>query len=717
MQGSYNSWLVGLSIAVAVLVSYTSLKLASRVAAANHALGRLWQLGGSFSMGMGIWAMHFIGMLAFSLPVPLRYNISTTLGSLAIAIVTSALAIGISSGEKLSSRRLIVGGIVMGAGICAMHYTGMAAIQIIPMIHYEPLLVVTSIVIAVVASIAALWLAFHLRHGETRVIILARLAAALIMGLAISGMHYTGMAASIFGANSYCVGGTLLNNDWLGLTIGLISVAFLAVTLITEIYDSHLTSHSRLHAQRLEQANKALNHQATHDALTGLPNRLLFIDRLKQALAQADRHHGRFAVIVLDLDRFKLINDSLGHGAGDQLLIEIARRLTTSVRKIDTVARVGGDEFLLIVSDLQKTDDASVVAKKIIESVSQSFRIAGTEFETSASIGISVFPEDGTDEEVLLAHADEAMYCAKQCGGRAFQFFAPGMNAFTPARLELESDLRRAIAAKQFELYYQPKVDVATGRVASVEALIRWNHPVKGMIGPDEFIPVAEETGLIIPIGDWVFQEACRQARAWQLSGMPSLRVAVNLSATQFRQPNLLERIRFALESNNLAPQLLEIELTETAVMTNAEGSVTILEALSRMGVVVAIDDFGTGYSSMSYLRRFPIDRLKIDLSFVQALGTNADNKSIVQAIISLAHSLRLKVVAEGVETAEQLSHLKDLGCDQYQGYLFSPPGTPASIEAMIRAGAKPQTSLANEDLARTFTKLEALRPTRSALK
>jgi diguanylate cyclase (GGDEF)-like protein len=717
MEGTYNSWLVALSIAVAVLVSYTALKLAARVAAADRAVSQMWLFGGAFSMGIGIWSMHFIGMLAFSLPIPLRYDITTTIASLAIAIVTSGFAIKISSGPQLSLERLGFGGLVMGAGISAMHYTGMAAIQIVPMIRYEPLLVVASIAIAVTASFAALWLAFHLRHGQSAVLVLARVAAAIIMGLAIAGMHYTAMGASAFEPNSYCRGGALLNSEWLALTIGLVAIALLTVTLITEIYDAKLTSRTQLHSHRLEQVNVELNHQATHDALTGLPNRLLFIDRLEQALAQAHRHGSRFAVMVLDLDRFKLINDSLGHGAGDQLLVEVARRLTTAVRKIDTVARVGGDEFLLIVSDLKEADDAAAVAKKIIEAVSQSCHVATVELQTSPSIGISVFPKDGTDAEALLAHADEAMYCAKQRGGNTFQFFAAGMNAFTPGRLQLENDLRRALSLRQFELYYQPKVDVANGRVASVEALIRWHHPVKGMISPDAFIPVAEETGLIIPIGDWVLHEACRQARAWQMSGLRALRVAVNLSATQFRQPNLLATISAALEKNNLLPRFLEVELTESAVMTNAEGSVAILEQLSRMGVVVAIDDFGTGYSSMSYLRRFPIDRLKIDRSFVRDLGADADNTSIVQAIISLAHSLRLKVVAEGVETPEQLEHLRLLGCDQYQGYHHSVPGTAASIEAMIRASDASRPKLMGDDLARTYTKLEPLRPNQAALK
>lgn len=690
MQGTYNDWLVALSIVVSVLVSYTALKLAARVAEADRSASRLWLVGGATAMGVGIWSMHFIGMLAFSLPIPLTYDVATTLFSLLIAIVTSGFAIRIASGSKMNPTRLIVGSVIMGIGITAMHYIGMAAIRIVPMIRYEPVLVAASIAIAITGSFAALLLAFHLRFGQSRTMLLARFAAAIVMGLAISGMHYTAMTASIFGLRSFCRGGVLLNNEWLSITIASIALGLLAVTLITEMFDAHLTATTRVHARRLEQVNAELHHQATHDALTGLPNRTLLIDRLQQALTQAERYGGRFAVMVLDLDRFKIINDSLGHAAGDELLVEVSRRLTGAVRKIDTVARVGGDEFLLIVSDLREREDASGVAKKILEVTNQPCRAAGVEVQTSPSIGLSLYPEHGIDSDILLAHADEAMYCAKQRGGNNYQFFAPGMNAFAHARLELESDLRRALALHQFELYYQPKVDVMSGRVANVEALLRWHHPTKGTIAPAAFIALAEETGLIVPIGDWVLREACRQARAWQTAGLPHTRIAVNLSATQFRSPHLLSAIRAALDENHLPAKFLELELTESAVMTNAEWSVAILEQLSRMGVIVAIDDFGTGYSSMSYLKRFPIDRLKIDRSFIRDLDAGGDNASIVNAMISLAHGLRLKVVAEGVETPEQLMQLKSMGCDQYQGYHFSAPGTAASIETMMRASLAP---------------------------
>ncbi|HEX4049778.1 MAG TPA: EAL domain-containing protein [Steroidobacteraceae bacterium] len=711
MHATYSSWLVALSIVIAVLVSYTALKLASRIAEADRISARWWLVGGATAMGFGIWAMHFIGMLAFSVPILLLYDIPTTLASLLIAIVISGLAIKIASGSQLTPKRLILGGLLMGLGISAMHYTGMAAIEVVPEIRYQPWLVAASVAIAVGASIAALWLAFNLRHGQTRTLLLSRLGAAVLMGLAIAGMHYTGMAASAFATNAYCLGsGVALNNDWLSVTTAILAIGVLVVTLITDVYSAELASRSRTHALRLEEVNADLHYQATHDALTGLPNRVLFFGRLNQSLAQATGSGRQFAVMVLDLDRFKLINDSLGHVAGDALLVNTSRRLTTAVRKVDTVARVGGDEFLVLVSDLHDRSDATLVAQKIVEALAPPCRLDSIEVQTTPSIGISLYPEDGADADALLAHADEAMYFAKQRGGNTFQCFSAQMKAFSQERLQFESELRRALALNQFELYYQPKVDLNSGRIGSVEALIRWHHPVQGMLLPDSFIPVAEQTGLILPIGEWVLHEACRQARAWQMSGTSKLRVAVNLSAVQFRQPNLLDTIRGALNAHQLAPSLLEIELTETSVMTNAENSVDILEQLSRMGVIISVDDFGTGYSSMSYLRRFPIDKLKIDSSFVAGLGADGESAHIVQAIISLAHSLKMKVIAEGVEAPEQVEHLKRLGCDQCQGNLFSIPRTAAAFEEMLRDDDIARQGTVDDGIARTYGRLLSLK-------
>jgi diguanylate cyclase len=457
----------------------------------------------------------------------------------------------------------------------------------------------------------------------------------------------------------------------------------------------------------LEAANQQLRHLATHDALTGLPNRALLDDRLQQAIAHADRDMRSFALLVCDLDRFKLINDSLGHRAGDELLQEVASRLNAVVRTADTVARIGGDEFVLIGTSIADAEDAAGLAARVIDVLQAPVRIAAIDIHTSPSIGIAMYPDDGTTIQALLAHADAAMYSAKQHGRGNFRRYEPGMHAGTEDRVQLESDLHNAVTLNQFQLYYQPKVDTRTGAVRSAEALIRWVHPTRGIVSPADFIPLAEECGLIGPIGAWVIREACRQARAWQDDGVPALRVSVNLSASQFRDSGLVESIRRALDDARLQPRYLEVELTESAVMSDPEQSIAILEHLSAMGVLVSVDDFGTGYSSMSYLRRFPIDKLKIDRVFIEEIVSRPEDASIVRAIVSLAHSLRLKVVAEGVETPAQLEFLKTAGCDEYQGYHFSRPLPADEFERLIRK-SRSEDVLTEEDAARTHSKLAA---------
>ena len=460
----------------------------------------------------------------------------------------------------------------------------------------------------------------------------------------------------------------------------------------------------------LEAANRQLRHLATHDTLTGLPNRVLLEDRLQQAMVHADRNQQLFSLLVCDLDRFKQINDSLGHRAGDTLLQEVALRLKGAVRAIDTVARLGGDEFVVILSAISDRGEAEMIARRAIEAFQTPITIDGIDVHTSPSIGIAYYPDDGASVETLIAHADAAMYCAKHDGRDKVQCYAPGMNEGISNKVRLDSDLHRALALGQFELHYQPKVDTATGAVRSAEALIRWRHPIRGLIAPSEFIPVAEECGLIAQISAWVLGEACRQTRAWQLQGLPFLRVGVNLSASEFRHGSLLETVGRALQEAGLEPRFLEVELTESVVMSNPEESVAILEQLSAMGVLVSVDDFGTGYSSMSYLRRLPIDKLKIDRAFINEITARPDDASIVQAIVSLAHSLRLKVVAEGVETAGQLQFLKNLGCDQYQGYLFSRPLSSVAFEELIRAQPPEGVSFSDDDAARTHSKLAGVR-------
>jgi diguanylate cyclase (GGDEF)-like protein len=454
--------------------------------------------------------------------------------------------------------------------------------------------------------------------------------------------------------------------------------------------------------QSLERVNAELLHQASHDSLTGLANRVLFAERLREAVAE----QRPFAVCVLDLDRFKLINDSLGHSAGDALLKLIAQRLLLVTRADDAVARAGGDEFLLLLRDVSSLDEIERLITRWTDSLAEACKLQGSELHVSSSIGIARFPVDGGTGEELLARADEAMYHAKQNGRNMYRFFDAGIMGFSRERLAIEAELRHAVNQAQLQLLYQPKIDIESGEIRSVEALLRWQHPARGRMMPGEFISIAEDTGLILPIGEWVIREACRQTRQWQLQGLPFLRVAVNVSPMQFRQANFLQVVSEALSSNSIDPSSLEIELTEATLMSNAEKSVAMLERLSQLGVVVSIDDFGTGYSSMSYLQRFPIDKLKIDRSFIRDLNSNPDDASIVRAIISLAHGLRLKVVAEGVESAAQLELLRRMGCDQYQGFLRSAAVPAAEVEAILADNQAHIRALPLSGTERTYGKL-----------
>jgi len=421
-----------------------------------------------------------------------------------------------------------------------------------------------------------------------------------------------------------------------------------------------------------KQSEERMQYLANHDALTQLPNRTLLHERVEHALRLAQRTKAQVAILFLDLDRFKNINDTLGHQAGDQMLVEVAARLKACLRDTDTIARQGGDEFVVVVENFTDTQYLVAVARKILAALAVPFALHGHELFISASIGISVYPDDGRDMGVLLRNADVAMYRSKEQGRNTHQFYSAHSNVHSLEMLALESSLRRALERNEFVLHYQPKMDPSTDQMVGVEALLRWNHPDLGMVSPAQFISLAEDTGLIIPIGEWVLGEACRQARVWQEVGLPLVSVAVNLSARQFRDGNLPDMIGSALMKSGLTPEFLELEITESMIMQNVEHAIEILHRFRDMGTNISIDDFGTGYSSLGYLKSFPIDTLKVDRSFVQDVPGDADDAAITKAVIALAHSLNLKVVAEGVETEEQLEFLREQGCDLIQGYIYS---------------------------------------------
>jgi diguanylate cyclase (GGDEF)-like protein len=435
------------------------------------------------------------------------------------------------------------------------------------------------------------------------------------------------------------------------------------------------------------KAESEIHHLINYDTLTGLPNRSLLHDRLKQAIAQAAQDKHLVWVLCLDLDRFKGVNDTLGHRSGDKLLQEVARRLFACVRESDTLARLGGDEFVVVLNGVVSEKGASVVAKKILGLIAEPIPIEGHEIYTTASIGIAAYPLDGEDGHTLLKHADLAMYKAKELDRNNFHFFSHDMNIKVMERMMLENSMRKALERNEFFLVYQPQVDARTGRIMGVEALLRWNHPDMGLLTPDRFICLAEETGFIVPLGEWVLMTACRQNRAWQKQGFPPLRVAVNLSGKQFGQHRLDEMISAILVETGLAPEWLELEITESAIMRNAEQNISILRRLKGMGISLAIDDFGTGYSSLSYLKHFPITRLKIDKTFVQDITTNPDDAAIADIIISMAQTLKLDVIAEGVETRAQMEFLCFHNCLEMQGYLFSPPLAADRFAHLLRDG------------------------------
>jgi len=794
---------VAISCVVACLASFTALNLAGRLQAAEGVARRLWLLASAFALGGGIWSMHFIGMLAIAMPMQMSYDIELTMLSLVLAVAVTGLGLLMVCRLGPNIKGIASGGIVVGLGIVAMHYVGMEAMRTPEMgIAYDWAWVSVSVVIALVAATAALWLAF--RTSRLR----ARLMAALLMGAGISGMHYAGIAgATMIHTHAHALSAApAVTSDWLAALVAAGAVILLVVGLITAIFDSKLATLTAREAEALKRSEEtlrlqndrfdwAINHMsqglcmfdgdgrlsvfnrryaemynippdairigqtledvlqcraaagalpaqdvdefnrwriatakgrdrsadaiamrdgrtilimhqslpdggwvathqditaqseveskirfiAHHDSLTGLPNRVLFKERL--AAAQRNLAHGaRFALMILDLDHLKEVNDTAGHNAGDTLLVDVARRLRTCLGDKDTVARLGGDEFAILVPAYDNARSLAMLAGRLITAVTQG-AINGEPTNIGVSIGIALAPENGIEAEQLLQAADIALYEAKYGERGTYRFFAAPMEDRLKKKKRIKNDLATSLERNELELFFQPIIDLGSDTVAGLEALLRWRHPERGLVSPAEFIPLAEETGLIIPIGEWTLREACREASTWP----DGIGVAVNLSSRQFRSKRLPELIAHALSHSGLAPQRLEVEITESVLLQQNERTLSTLDKLRELGTGIALDDFGTGYSSLGYLRSFPFTKIKIDRSFVSSLDQEGESRAIVHAIVGLGHSLDMKITAEGVETRQQLDQIRTKSCDQAQGYYFSTPVPARDVPALLK--------------------------------
>ncbi|KRP46244.1 diguanylate cyclase (GGDEF) domain-containing protein [Pseudomonas libanensis] len=680
---SHNPFLVLLAYLVACAAGFGTLDMAERVGHVEDPTARRhWCWLGAGCLAGGIWSTHFISMLAFQAPVAIHYELLTTFASLLIALIAALLAMQTLSHAHLRLHQYLLASVWMGLGIALMHYVGMAAMRSQAQVYIESRLFMASVAIAIGASLAALLLSRYLRNGAGVFHQLLKYAASLVLGAGILTMHFTGMAAmQMLVLNDADLSLPVDNNPiQLGLSVAVITLLVIGSSVSAALADKKLQHKEhdlrRVNAllSELDQARASLQQVAHFDALTNLLNRRGFNQIFAEKVVEKTRNKGMMAVIFLDIDHFKRINDSLGHDAGDQLLTVLAGHIKSSVRSHeDVVARFGGDEFCILIN-IHHRDEARHMALRIMQKMKEPIELAGRRMVMTTSIGISLFPDDGQTCEELLKTADLALYQSKDAGRNSLHFFSSNLKNRAFLELQLEEELRAALRARSgLVLFYQPIFDMKLAKVTRLEALVRWQHPQHGLLAPDRFIGIAENNGLIAELDHWVLRQACHDLSLLSDRGYTELTMAVNCSALNLARDELADEIEAALRFAAVAANRLELEVTENALMGNISSTLALLRQIRALGVSLAIDDFGTGYSSLAYLKRLPLNTLKIDRSFIQDIPRSRADSEIVQAIIGMAHTLHLQVVTEGVETQEQFELLLKHGCDYIQGYLLSP--------------------------------------------
>jgi len=675
MQGSYDTLLVATSFLIAVLASYAALELSFRTQNTQGLSKWLWLISGAIAAGTGIWSMHFVGMLAFTLPIPIGYDAWITFLSWCAPVLFSAFALAFVHKPTIKSWELGLSSLLMGFAIAGMHYLGMYAMRMSPPIQWNLLLVSISVVMAVSLSGVAIWVLRHLLMEKQANSNQLKIFIAVLLGTGIWTMHYTGMWAAGFPANSICLSADQLNSKFLPTFVTLPTLILLGISIGFSYYER---KSSTSHAAEVE-------HLAYHDTLTGLPNRAMFSKLMQYELMQAHRPSGPLSLLFLDLDHFKYINDTMGHDVGDQLLIQVAQRLSTCLRRKDVVARMGGDEFVVLLSDQETNEYAGTVAKKILHVIAQPFQIQEHEFWVTVSIGISIYPQDGKDEQTLMKNADAAMYQAKSQGKNNYKFYSSQLSQSLLERMNLETDLRHALQREQFVLHYQGKYN-KNGTISGVEALLRWQHPQLGLMQPAQFLDMAEMMGLTVALGKWVATTACAQLVEWQKLGFPRFKMAVNLTGRQFVDANLLQDLQEILNNTGVDPGLLELEIPQAVLLRDIDFSLQRLPALKELNLRIVVDDFGEGYSSLASLNIFPLDAISMPRSFMESSTYQCSQLAV--AIIALGKALGLNVLAKGVENDVQAKFMQLQPCDELQGFYFHKPMDATEMENLLRVEA-----------------------------